>query len=683
MSNDLDHKKYMKDLLRFASCFIFSSFASVLPKRHEAENLPCCSVVFPSISNKMTEAPEEGIGKAEAIWDPVNQIYVGGVVPENARVQDLLKENDGVLRIFGYGSLCWKPSGILANENVKSTLGRAKGYRRCWSQKSTDHRGNPSFPGIVCTLLKDDEVYGLREKDSSIIDEKSLTEGVLYEVPPDLVQDCLDELDFREKGGYARDIIDVVEDGSGKLIQALLYRGTPDNPAFWSRALRDLPFAAAVMSSAIGPSGKNADYLQNLDDFLERNSEADILQKFDDTFELARMVKHMATRYSFHFLFGSGSNQHNQLLLESEDNVAALHSGEDAHLLTEICLCTQKGEEFAHRIYTGGGHSGILMNTGSLYLFGWDDDKQCGTPLSRDTACKQYVVNPLRIQVADCALGFAHTLVIQRETMSLFTFGNNKKGQCGHHSDIVTEPLTPEIAIGRKIVDVSAGLFHSAAVTTEGALLSLGKVVPRCPQNNELAHYLVIGDSKIVNVACGRKHTVFVDDAQRVWSFGDNKYGQLGRSVEGADMVPGPIEGPWASEKWDHVRVKCGWSHTLIICHRMGFTCVYGVGRSDRGQLGTGRSENAKLPVQIFGGYKVQKVTCGSESSAFVDDKGQVFCCGWNEHGNLASGSIVDIFEPALIKGAPITTTPGYGDDTCVDVAMGGGHLLAMRTIHG
>ena len=46
--------------------------------------------------------------------------------------------------------------------------------------------------------------------------------------------------------GYARDVIDVVEDASGNTVRALLYRGTPENPAFWPRALRDLPFAAGT-----------------------------------------------------------------------------------------------------------------------------------------------------------------------------------------------------------------------------------------------------------------------------------------------------------------------------------------------------------------------------------------------------------------------------------------------------
>ena len=39
----------------------------------------------------------------------------------------------------------------------------------------------------------------------------------------------------------------MVEDESGETVKALLYRGTPDNPAFWRRALLDLPFAAGMI----------------------------------------------------------------------------------------------------------------------------------------------------------------------------------------------------------------------------------------------------------------------------------------------------------------------------------------------------------------------------------------------------------------------------------------------------
>jgi cation transport regulator ChaC len=146
-----------------------------------------------SIETEEREAP---------VWDPVAQIYVGGNIPENAEVTQMIEDNKGALRLFGYGSLCWNPGkGPLADPSVENTLGRARGYRRCWAQRSTDHRGSPSFPGIVCTLLKDEEFRQIREPDSpQSPQEETLTEGLIYTVPPHLVDECLEVLDFREKG---------------------------------------------------------------------------------------------------------------------------------------------------------------------------------------------------------------------------------------------------------------------------------------------------------------------------------------------------------------------------------------------------------------------------------------------------------------------------------------------------
>jgi len=142
------------------------------------------------------------------VWDPVAQVYAGGVVPDHhdSDVDALLRKNNGRLLLFGYGSLCWNPgTGPLADSSVSHKLGRAIGYRRCWCQKSADHRGYPHFPGIVCTLLKDGEYREIvrrrttnnmkREEHEPGQDdgdcETSLTEGLLYEVPPELVDECL------------------------------------------------------------------------------------------------------------------------------------------------------------------------------------------------------------------------------------------------------------------------------------------------------------------------------------------------------------------------------------------------------------------------------------------------------------------------------------------------------------
>ena len=206
------------------------------------------------------------------VWCEEKQIYIGGV-PENEEVKQLIEENDGHLKIFGYGSLCWNPGSEGGLAKASQTLGRVKGYKRVWSQRSTDHRGTVDFPGLVCTLLTEEE-YKLAKRSAvsnaelseskevysnDIKAEKAgdsiVTQGIIFDVPPDLVEETLADLDFREKGGYARDVCTVVEEETQKIHRALLYRGTPDNPAFSSRALIDLPFSAAIMSVSVGPSG--------------------------------------------------------------------------------------------------------------------------------------------------------------------------------------------------------------------------------------------------------------------------------------------------------------------------------------------------------------------------------------------------------------------------------------------
>lgn len=151
------------------------------------------------------------------MWDPETQTYTDGIVPSHhsaIEIEDLLLCNNGKLKIFGYGSLCWHPGtdGVLSLANndpdaekngrskrVTTTSGRAIGYQRCWSQRSADHRGTTDFNGIVCTLLSDEEVKSLHH-DASKLDRPSLTEGMIYTVDEELVEDCLAELDFREKG---------------------------------------------------------------------------------------------------------------------------------------------------------------------------------------------------------------------------------------------------------------------------------------------------------------------------------------------------------------------------------------------------------------------------------------------------------------------------------------------------
>lgn len=148
---------------------------------------------------------------SSAKWCPEQQIYVDGTIASSDKAQqyiDKVISEETPLYIFGYGSLCWNPgNSVLASPLVKSRFGSAKGFVRTWAQKSADHRGTPHFNGLVCSLLTDEEYQNLvslhrNESTDSLflkdvkdeIQKPSITEGVLYEVPPPLVQQCLEEV---------------------------------------------------------------------------------------------------------------------------------------------------------------------------------------------------------------------------------------------------------------------------------------------------------------------------------------------------------------------------------------------------------------------------------------------------------------------------------------------------------
>lgn len=453
----------------------------------------------------------------------------------------------------------------------------------------------------------------------------------------------------------------------------------------------DFLFQKAIMSVAIGPSGENHHYLHQLDAFLESATTASKLEQvFDDTYILSSMAKSFQSDASLFFFFGAGSNQHEQLLLKNA--ACDLQNGEDAHLVTESVLCVtrEKGalSDKATGIYAGGGHSAILTEGGQLYLWGWNENGQLGTRgdhCMKDSPLSILPILPLRNRVVEkVALGFSHTLIIERGTGKLFGFGDNSRGQVNGPVDkrarSIFEPFECWPVKDTKFKEVDAGLFHSAGVTDDGKLITFG--CSKFGQCLETSPWIP-SDSKIIQVVCGRRHTVALDDRGRVWTFGDNQYGQLGRETVGrSDSKPGLVD---IGSMWKVQVISCGWSHTVVLAQNAEHqTAAWGWGRNDKGQLGKANTERVPRPMLLFPNLSagIESLDCGSESTVLVDSADRIWSCGWNEHGNLANGSTEDSHQLTLAVGAPVTLTPGYPEETSkLRIAAGGAHVIAMRVV--
>ncbi|CAH1155750.1 unnamed protein product [Phaedon cochleariae] len=147
--------------------------------------------------------------------------------------------------VFGYGSLIWK---VDFPYEVK-ILGYIKGFTRKFYQYSTDHRGTPENPGRVVTLLP-------AENNSRVY-------GIAYKIPNSDIEQVVNHLDYREKGGYERQsIIFHPIDENEKPFEITIYLASLDNFNYAGPA--DLKDIAEQILRSNGPSGPNIDYVSNL-----------------------------------------------------------------------------------------------------------------------------------------------------------------------------------------------------------------------------------------------------------------------------------------------------------------------------------------------------------------------------------------------------------------------------------
>jgi alpha-tubulin suppressor-like RCC1 family protein len=343
----------------------------------------------------------------------------------------------------------------------------------------------------------------------------------------------------------------------------------------------------------------------------------------DDTKTLGAMVRSFQKYYKLYFLSGGGSNQHNQLLL-NRPNIDSLVDAEDAHVRKDIVLptslCTKvdtpkscsttESNNGPKAVYAGGGHSGLLTKNGRLFLWGWNNDLQCGARSTINSV--QTHAQPLpfieqleNIDVEKAALGFSHTLVVEKQTDKLFAFGNDERGQVTGRrdvpiSDIAVRPMTPEFLKNEKVDIVEAGLFHSAVVTKSGELITFGcNRFGQCNLSSEEGKFAKSSEQssctyrrwkpnhadRVTDVACGRRHTIAVDSLNRIWTFGENKHGQLGRITKGKkDPKPSVVNMEGEIGEDDTVTVYCGWSHTVIHVKGREGNRFFGFGRNDKGE---------------------------------------------------------------------------------------------------
>ncbi|HOM27233.1 MAG TPA: hypothetical protein PKV21_06980, partial [bacterium] len=257
--------------------------------------------------------------------------------------------------------------------------------------------------------------------------------------------------------------------------------------------------------------------------------------------------------------------------------------------------------------------------------------------------------------------GKSHTLILTNEGF-VFAFGWNKAGQIGNGNDKnISKPVM--IKLNEKeylkdIIDIGAGDIHSIGLKKDGTVLTWGgnfsgQLGNLTFENSSFPVYVRYKNGQIVKdvikVTAGWDFSVILKKDGTVWTFGDNKYGQLGNGTTENRNYAVQVKGPEGKGYLKNIiDIKAGAFHVLALAKD---GTVWAWGDNEFGQLGDGTYIQRIFPVKTKEIKDIEKIVCGAFHSFAIDKKGNLYGWGKNWKGQIGDGSFVNKNFPVKVFG--------------------------------
>jgi alpha-tubulin suppressor-like RCC1 family protein len=170
-----------------------------------------------------------------------------------------------------------------------------------------------------------------------------------------------------------------------------------------------------------------------------------------------------------------------------------------------------------------------------------------------------------------------------------------------------------------------------------------------------------------IEVSNGRFHTVAIDMNYQTYCWGYAYYGQIGDDDVVNRCTPTLI----IEVGVNFVKVSAGNYHNLAIDNN-GMGWAWGGGAinptDNYGQLGNNSNINESVPVMVYGSRSFTKISGGMHFSLAIDNNGQGWAWGNNISGKLGVGDTVCYSTPVAI----------IGGHTFCEISAGGHFSLAI-----
>ena len=191
------------------------------------------------------------------------------------------------------------------------------------------------------------------------------------------------------------------------------------------------------------------------------------------------------------------------------------------------------------------------------------------------------------------------------------------------------------------------------------AVLCLGLTPAAVPVRGEESSEVLSGQIKQVSLGGGfllGSHSAALKTDGSLWTWGDNRFGQLGDGTTENHFTPIKMMDGVAT-------VSLGGGHSAGL---KTDGSLWTWGRNDDGQLGDGTTEDRSTPVKVLDG--VAAVSLGTYHSAALKTDGSLWTWGYNEYGQLGDGTTED-------RSTPVKVLEGVAA-----VSLGWYHSAALKT---
>jgi alpha-tubulin suppressor-like RCC1 family protein len=318
------------------------------------------------------------------------------------------------------------------------------------------------------------------------------------------------------------------------------------------------------------------------------------------------------------------------------------------------------------KLVAGGSyHTAAIKTDSTLWLWGRNDYGQLGNnSITHRSSPVQTVSGGTNWK--QVAGGFYHTAAIKTDG-TLWLWGYNLYGQLGDNSITHRSSPVQTVSGGTNWKQVAGGGVHTAAIKTDGTLWSWGRNPYGQLGDNTIAAksspvQTVSGGTNWKLVASGVYHTAAIKTDGTLWTWGHNVFGQLG---DGSSIThrSSPIQTVSGGTNWK--LLACGGYHTLAI---KTDRTLWVWGHNTNGQLGVNDIVHRSSPVQtIAGGTNWKSVADGLSHTAAIKTDGTLWTWGHNGDGQLGVNDIVH-------RSSPVQTVSG---GTNWKLVAGGGYSTA------